>query len=234
MKRTYLDSFISKYHLGGLISNTIWKIKDNTLSTTFTTDGKEMLGTVKFNDFTEPDAELGIIDTERLLRMLSVLNGDCNLEYQKVDERIVSVMMKDSNAEVKFTLGDLSVFPHQSSLKQIPDFEAVIEVSKESASSFVTGCNAISESNHFTIVGNEFIINYDKTKNVDMIRVPVKVVSGTETEEKSFSSEHMSKIISANKDADSISVSVSNAGLMRCVFSSKDYSSEYYLVALDK
>ncbi len=50
MKRTYLDSFISKYHLGGLISNTIWKIKDNTLSTTFTTDGKEMLGTVKFND----------------------------------------------------------------------------------------------------------------------------------------------------------------------------------------
>lgn len=234
MNRTYLDSFISKYHLGGLISNTIWKIKDNTLSTTFTTDGKEMLGTVKFNDFTEPDAELGIIDTERLLRMLSVLNGKCNLQYQKVDDRIVSVMMKDENAEVKFTLGDLSVFPHQSSLKQIPEFEAVIKVSKESASSFVTGCNAISESNHFTIVGDEFIINYDKTKNVDMIRVPVKVVSGIETEEKSFSSEHMSKIISANKDADSISVSVSNAGLMRCVFSSKDYSSEYYLVALDK
>ena len=47
MNITYLDSFISKYHLGGLISNTIWKIKDNTLSTTFTTDGKEMLGTVK-------------------------------------------------------------------------------------------------------------------------------------------------------------------------------------------
>ena len=67
MNRTYLDSFISKYHLGGLISNTIWKIKDNELSTTFTTDGKEMLGTVKFNDFKEPDAELGIIDTERFL-----------------------------------------------------------------------------------------------------------------------------------------------------------------------
>ena len=67
-----------------------------------------------------------------------------------------------------------------------------------------------------------------------MIRVPIKIVNGTETEEKSFSSEHMSRIINANKDADSISVAVSNAGLMRCVFSSKEYSSEYYLVALDK
>lgn len=233
MNRTYLDSFISKYHLGGLISNTIWKIKDNELSTTFTTDGKEMLGTVKFNDFKEPDAELGIIDTERLLRMLSVLNGDCNLQYQKVDDRIVSVMMKDENAEVKFTLGDLSAFPHQSSLKSVPEFELTINVSKDSASSFVTGCGAISETGHFTIVGSEFIINYDKTKNVDMIRVPVEVVNGVATQEASFKSEHMSKIISANKDADSISVSVSNAGLMRCVFTSKEYTSEYYLVALD-
>ncbi len=58
MERTYLDRFIQKYYLGGLISNTIWKVRDNTLSTTFTTDGKEMLGSVTFNNFTQPDADL--------------------------------------------------------------------------------------------------------------------------------------------------------------------------------
>ena len=82
-----------------------------------------------------------------------------------------------------------------------------MEMSKESVL-FVNVCNAITESNHFTIVGNsshcEFIVNYDRTKNVDMIRVPVKVVSGDESDGKSFSSEHMSKIISANKEADTI------------------------------
>ena len=56
MNRTYLDSFISKYYLGGLISNTIWKVRNNTLNTAFTTEGKEMLGSVKFNNFTQPDA----------------------------------------------------------------------------------------------------------------------------------------------------------------------------------
>jgi len=238
MNRTTLDSFISKYHLGGLISNTIWRIKDNTLSTTFTTEGKEMLGTVRFNDFTEPDADLGIIDTERLIRMLSVLSGDCNMQYQKVDDRIVSVMVKDNNAEVKFTLGDLSIFQEEAKLKQIPDFELVLDISKEAAGSFVNACNAITESNHFTIVGDsshcEFIVNYDRTKNVDMIRVPVKVVSGDESDGKSFSSAHLKSVLSANKEADKISISVSNAGLLKCVFTSKDYSSEYYLIALDR
>ena len=35
MNKTYLESFISKYHLGGLISNVIWRVKDNKLTTTF-------------------------------------------------------------------------------------------------------------------------------------------------------------------------------------------------------
>ena len=55
-------------------------------------------------------------------------------------------------------------------------------MSKIGASAFVNDCNAITESNHFTIVENgndcEIIVNYDKTKNLDMIRVPVKVVNG--------------------------------------------------------
>ena len=117
MNRTYLDSFISKYYLGGLISNTIWKVRDNTLHTSFTTEGKEMLGSVKFNNFTQPDADLGIVDTERLIRILSVLNGDCKLDYQKVEDRIIAMKLQDDNAEVKFNLGDLSIFGESAKLK---------------------------------------------------------------------------------------------------------------------
>ena len=56
----------------------------------------------------------------------------------------------------------------------------------ESAKAFVNGCNAITESNHFTVVGDdsscELIVNFDKTKNLDMVRVPVQVVEGGEVE----------------------------------------------------
>ena len=238
MNRTYLDSFISKYHLGGLISNTVWRVKDNTLKTDFTTEGKEMLGSVRFNNFTQPDADLGIVDTERLIRILSVLNGQCTLDYQKVQDRIIAMTLKDDNAEVKFNLGDLSIFPTDPKLKNVPPFELVMEMNKDAASAFVNGCNAITESNHFTIVENgddcEVIVNYDRTKNLDMVRVPVKVVTSGDIGEKSFSSLHLKSVISANKEADTISLSVSSAGLLKCSFVNKDYSADYYLVAMDK
>ena len=238
MNRTYLDSFISKYYLGGLISNTIWKVRDNTLHTSFTTEGKEMLGTVKFNNFQQPDADLGIVDTERLMRILSVLNGSCTLDYQKVEDRIIAMTLKDDNAEVKFNLGDLSIFGRSAKLKNVPEFNLVLDMSKEAASAFVSGCNAITESNHFTVVGSdddyELIVNYDKTKNLDMIRVPVKVVSSGDVDGISFSSEHLRSIISANKEADKISISVSSAGLLKCSFYTSDYSADYYLVAMDR
>tara|TARA_Y100000114_G_C11732906_1_gene314585 strand:+ start:545 stop:1300 length:756 start_codon:yes stop_codon:yes gene_type:complete len=238
MQRAYLDSFISKYYLGGLISNTIWKVRDNTLTTSFTTEGKEMLGSVEFNNFTQPNADLGIIDTERLMKILSVLNGDCTMDYQTVDNRVVAVTMKDSNAEVKFNLGDLSIFGEEAQMKSIPTFDLTLKVSKNAASAFVNGCNALTESNHFTVVsdtdGCELIVNFDRTKNLDMIRVPVEVVNGGEIDNISFSSLHLKSVITANKDADSISIQVSSAGLLKCQFISADYKSEYYLVAMDK
>ena len=238
MERTYLDRFIQKYYLGGLISNTIWKVRDNTLSTTFTTDGKEMLGSVTFNNFTQPDADLGIIDTERLMKILSVLNGTCSMTYQNVEERVIAITLKDTNAEVKFNLGDLSIFGEESKLKNEPEYGLTLKMSKDSAKAFVNGCNAISESNHFTVVGSgsdcELIINYDKEKNLDMIRVPVEIVNGGDIENVSFASHHLRSVISANSEADAISLQVSDAGLLKCVFSNSEYSAEYFLVAMDR
>lgn len=237
MNKSYLESFISKYHLGGLISNVIWRVKDNKLTTTFTTEGKEMLGHVVFDDFKYGDADLGIVDTERLSRMLSVLNGDCEVIYQTMNERVIAMTLKDDNAEVKFNLGDLSIFPEETRLKNEPQYDIFLKMSSDSATAFVNGCNAITETNHFTIVGDsdgcELIVNYDKTKNLDMVRVPVEVVDGSDVDEISFSSLHLRSIISANKGAD-ISLKVSGQGLMKCVFTTKEYTSEYYLVAMDK
>ena len=67
-----------------------------------------------------------------------------------------------------------------------------------------------------------------------MVRVPVKVVTSGDIGEKSFSSLHLKSVISANKEADTISLSVSSAGLLKCSFINKDYSADYYLVAMDK
>ena len=44
--------------------------------------------------------------------------------------------MKDTNAEVKFNLGDLSIFGEESKLKNEPEYGLTLKMSKDSAKAF--------------------------------------------------------------------------------------------------
>ena len=60
MQKSKLDRFISKYNLGGNVNSVKWKSDGNTLSTSFVTPDKSLLGTVKVDKFSFDSAELGI------------------------------------------------------------------------------------------------------------------------------------------------------------------------------
>ena len=66
MQKSKLDRFIQKYNLGGNVNSVKWKSEDDTLTTTFVTPDKSLLGTVKVNKFKFEDAELGIYQTDQL------------------------------------------------------------------------------------------------------------------------------------------------------------------------
>ena len=50
MQKSKLDKFIQKYNLGGNVNSVKWKSSGDTLTTTFVTPDKSLLGSVKLTN----------------------------------------------------------------------------------------------------------------------------------------------------------------------------------------
>ena len=71
MKKSNIVNNIQKYYLGGLSKGVIWNIKNNKVNISFTTETKDTVGDLVF-DLNLDDCEIGINNTDALLRLLSI------------------------------------------------------------------------------------------------------------------------------------------------------------------
>ena len=60
MQKQKLDRFIQKYNLNGNVNAVKWKSKNNSLSTSFVTADKSLLGNLTMDNFNFKDSELGV------------------------------------------------------------------------------------------------------------------------------------------------------------------------------
>ena len=74
INKSTLQSFISKYYLGGLHNQVKWRVKDNQLIVYAGSPGRVCKTQLDIFEF--EDSELGIFDTNKLLKLISVTNGD--------------------------------------------------------------------------------------------------------------------------------------------------------------
>ena len=129
MEKQSLNRFVSKYNLAGLVESVKWESKDGSLTTSFISDDKSVLGSVSMKDFDSTDATFGVYDTTKLTKMLSVLGDDIEFSINDIDGKSVSLKFKDGSTSVNYMLADLSVIPNVPDLKQLPDFDTEIKLS---------------------------------------------------------------------------------------------------------
>ena len=177
MQKSKLDRFIAKYNLGGNVNSVKWKSKDNTLSTTFVTADKSLMGNVSVEKFDFENAELGIYTTDQLQRLLSVLGEDVNMNLSTFGDKAVSLSVKNGIVSIDYTLSDLSVIPEPPKLKRLPDFGTSIKVDSKFINTFIKGKSALSDIDMFSIVndknGCEVVIGY-ATTNTNRVNIPVE------------------------------------------------------------
>ena len=234
MEKQSLNHFVSKYNLAGLVESVKWESKDGSLTTSFISDDKSVLGNVTMKEFDGTDASFGVYDTTRLNKMLSVLGNDVDFSINDIDGKPVSLKFKDGSTSVNYMLADLSVIPNVPDLKQLPDFNVEIKLDSNFISKFIKSKNALDENN-FTFTckdGKGQIILGFSNINTNRINIDVDCVCDGDIEPISFSATYLKEILVANKEATDATLKISSQGLSHIHFEIDNYESNYYLVEI--
>jgi hypothetical protein len=235
MEKQQLNRFISKYNLAGLVESVKWESKNSTLTTSFISDDKSVLGNVSMAEFELADSQLGIYDTTKLTKMLAVLGDTVDFTVSDIDGRPISLKFKDGSTSIDYMLADLSVIPNVPDLKKLPDFNVEIKLDSNFISRFIRAKSALSDENTFTFFckgGNgKIVIGYSNI-NTNRISIDVDCKCEGDIQPISFSATYLKEILNANKEATDAVLKISSHGLAHINFKVNNFESNYYLVQL--
>ena len=234
MNKHSLNRFIDKYYLGGNCSSVVINSKGDSLSTRFITGDKNLLGELNMTGWIFEESDLGVYNTEQLVKLLSVLSENITMNLTKAGDKAVSLKISDSKSDVNYMLSDLSVISSPPNLKSIPEFEVKIKVDKSFMTKFVAGKGALTDTDNFTVItdddGVKVVIGYAEI-NTNRVTLPVETESYDKIENVSFNANLFRDVLVANKECESATLEVSSQGLARINFKIDEYDATYYLVA---
>ena len=236
MEKQSLNRFVSKYNLAGLVESVKWESKEGSLTTSFISDDKSVLGSVSMKEFDNSDASFGVYDTTKLTKMLSVLGDDIDFSINDIDGKPVSLKFKDGSVSLNYMLADLSVIPNVPDLKQLPEFDVEIKLDSNFINKFIKAKGALQDENNFTFTCKEgsgqIILGYSNI-NTNRINIDVDCTcSKDKIEPISFSANFLKEILVANKEATDATLKISTSGLAHIHFEIDNYESNYYLVEI--
>ena len=129
VSKNTLQSVVSKYYLGGLFSQVKWRIKDNTLTIYAGEQGRA--SKVYLKNFQFEDCELGIFDTHKLAKLLSITNEELLITAEKTHKIYTKLHIADSNFDLNYSLADIFVIPKATYYQEIEDPDVSINLEKE-------------------------------------------------------------------------------------------------------
>mgnify|MGYP003656608166 CR=1 FL=1 len=235
MQKSKLDKFIQKYNLGGNVNSVKWKSSSDTLTTTFVTPDKSLLGTVKVDKFPFEDSEIGVYQTDQLKSLIGVLGDDVSLDLSRFGDKAVSLKVKNGPVSVDYVLSDLSVIADPPALKRLPEFGTQIKLDNSFINTFIKGKGALSDIDTFTVLngksGVEVVIGYSST-NTNRVNIPVETTTNDITKPITFNANLFKEVLVANRECSSAVLEVSTEGLAKVNFKIDDYDSTYFIVAM--
>ena len=222
MQKSKLDKFISKHNLGGNVNSVKWKASGDSISTSFVTPDKSLLGNVKVDKFQFEDAELGVYQTDQLKSLINVLGDDVSLDLTKFGDKAVSLKVKNGPVSVDYVLSDLSVISDPPQMKRLPEFGTKIKLDR----SFIDTFSVVKNGE-----GCDVVIGYSST-NTNRVNIPTESESCDIDTPVTFNANLFKEVLVANRECTSAVLEVSTEGLAKVNFKIDDFDSTYYIVAM--
>ena len=235
MNKQKLVRFINKYYLNGTVNSVILNSNSNKLSARFISGDKTLLGELEMDKWQFEDSEVGIYNTEQLLKLLSVLDEDVNVSISKAGDKSIALKVTDAFSSVNYMLSDVSIINKPPKLREIPEFEVKIDVTPQFVNKFIAGKGALAETDNFTVLtdgsNTKLVIGYAAI-NTNRVTLPVTTSQSSNIDNVSFNANIFKEVLTANKECESATLEVSSEGLAKIVFKVDDFSVIYWLVAV--
>ena len=234
MNKIVLDTFIPKYNLGGNVNSVKWESSGDTLSTRFISPDKSLLGELTLVKQSLPEFEVGVYDTPLLSKMLGTLADKVDFTLTEVDNTPVAFHITDSVISADYVLAAIGVIPDVPELKNVPEFNTLVNIDSQFINSFIRGKGALADVETFAINpvdgGLEFVIGYS---DINSNRISIKVQSGAVslTESVVFNANLFKEVLNANKECSKATLQISDKGLAHIEFNVDDFNVKYWLVS---
>ena len=236
INKSQLTSVISKYHLNGLNNQVKWRIKDNTLTIYAGESGR--VCRVVADNFPLEDAELGVFDTNKLSKLLSITNGDLMVSLEKMKAVYTKMHIQDSNFDLTYSLADILILGKNTWYEDPEEWDIDILLEPEDIDHLIKAKNALGDIDSMLINtstdfdGNnicEFIFG-DNTGFSN--KITYQVNNGKiEKNDLSvpFNSDIFKDVLNNNKDMSICSLKLSDTGMLKIDFEGEDIKSEYFM-----
>ena len=236
ISKSQLTSVISKYYLNGLNNQVKWRIKDKVLTIYAGESGR--VCKVVLNNFQIEDAEIGVFDTNKLSKLISITNGDLVLTLEKLKLVYTKLHIADENFDLTYSLADTLILGKNTYYND-PDegFEVELELSSEDIDNLIKAKNALSEVPNMIITtnrdfdGNNIceIIFGDNTGFSNKISYKMNGNIKDPNINLPFNSDIFKDILNSNKDQEHATLKLSKTGMLKFNFSSDEIESEYFI-----
>ena len=235
VNKSTLTSVISKYYLNGLNNQVKWRIKDNQLTVYAGSNGR--VCKVQHNNFNLEDAELGIFDTHKLSKLLSITSGELNISLEKIKAVYTKMNVADLNFDLTYSLADILILGKNTYYEDPEEFEIQIDLTREDIDHLIKAKGALADVNNMLITtttdmdGTNIceIIFGDNTGFSNKITYQLRGNISKGDIQIPFDSDIFKDILSANKDMESGTLKISEVGMLKANFTTAETESEYFI-----
>ena len=227
-----IDSFISKYHLGGTIERIKWVSDGESLKSDFINDSQNLVGNIKVKDFKFPNGEFGIYSTSTLSKLLGILENEIMFQVEKNAKFIIA----DTNMDIKFNLADPQVIPNVPKINKT-EGNIHIKVNEELTTRFIKSKDAVGEevvyiSTRDGFTSKEVLFNIGSSSS-NSVSFATNVAEGSVEEDLDnipFNASIIKEIFKHNKNFEAGWVQINPKGLISFAFKFGPIETSYYLV----
>tara|TARA_R110000772_G_scaffold40405_1_gene94627 strand:- start:223 stop:945 length:723 start_codon:yes stop_codon:yes gene_type:complete len=235
VNKSTLTSVISKYYLNGLNNQVKWRIKDNQLTVYAGSNGR--VCKVQHNNFNLEDSELGIFDTHKLSKLLSITSGELNISLEKIKSVYTKMHVADLNFDLTYSLADILILGKNTYYEDPEEFEIQINLTREDIDHLIKAKSALADVNNMLITtttdmdGTNIceIVFGDNTGFSNKITYQLRGDITKEDIQIPFDSDVFKDILSANKDMENGTLKISEVGMLKANFTTTETESEYFI-----